>query len=798
MQVKAKEPKMCAVCKIDAHKVNQCEKFKGLQLNQKWDIVKSQHLCRQCLNQHKGRCNKSQLCGVSDEGSSVTLVDESIFEGSPIDGVHESLCLQWTGGTTRMENSSFNTSLTISSANNDKKFLLSNVHTVKQLDLPTQSLNMSEISARYPYLKNLPIQAYKRATPMILIGANNWKLAVPLKVREGGWHQPIATKTRLGWAIQGGKSSSPEQHLLNIHTCICKNRDDELHELVKNYFSMEMPISSTRGSQADADALEILKSSCKQVDKQYEVGLIWKNRNIQLPESYDNVLRRLICLHKKIVKDPSLHQKMQPQIDNLLQKGYATKISPQSSAVETNKLWYLPIFIALNPNKPDKIRLVWDAAAQSNGASLNDFMLSGPDLLTPLIDILLAFRIGKVAICGDIAEMFHRINVRESDMHAQRFLWWDKGDSLYQPSEFIMRAITFGLNCAPCIAHYVRNVNAEKFKEQYPRAVQSILHHHYMDDLIDSEDTEEAAVSLAKQVSEIHDAAGFYIRNWASNSSSVLHQLSGVSEESQHVKQWGTTEKILGMYWNPANDIFEYVCRFVRLHRNVIENDIVPTKRECLQVLMSIFDPLGFLSCHTIGLKILLQDIWRSRIGWDDELNEPLRTKWLQWKSTIPFIKEVKIPRCYSLELCNADKVELHTFVDAGEYAYSAVCYLLVKRKNKIDVNIVVGKAKVAPLRPMSIPRMELQAALIGAKLASKVKQMQRLHINSSYYWSDSKTVLQWLRMDPRNLQHFVMHRVGEILELSSSDDWRWVPSKLNPADFATKTTTERDTVQWS
>ena len=99
----------------------------------------------------------------------------------------------------------------------------------------------------------------------------------------------------------------------------------------------------------------------------------------------------------------------------------------------------------------------------------------------------MSFRMGRIAVCGDIAEMFHRVNVRESHIRAQRFLWWDKGDELYQPRKYVIRALTFGVNCAPCIAHYVRDTNVEKFKSEFPRAVESIQKYHYVDDMIDRE-----------------------------------------------------------------------------------------------------------------------------------------------------------------------------------------------------------------------------------------------------------------------------------------------------------------------
>ncbi|GBP02979.1 hypothetical protein EVAR_69128_1 [Eumeta japonica] len=334
-------------------------------------------------------------------------------------------------------------------------------------------------------------------------------------------------------------------------------------------------------------------------------------------------------------------------------------------------------------------------------------------------------------------------------------------------------------------------------KKNFPRAVEAIQNHHYVDDFIDSVDNHQEAIQLAKQVKFIHAAAGFHIRNWSSNSSEVINHLEEVHSENQKPKDLTATEKILGMYWDPNKDTFVYIFRFARLRRNVFTNDIIPTKRELLQVLMSIFDPLGLISCYTTTLKILLQEVWRSDIDWDMELIDSLLPKWQKWKTVITHIESVRIPRCYSHHLSEAANVELHTFTDAGEDAYAAVCYIRVAYQGNYDVIIAAGKSKVAPLKPTSIPRLELQAAVVGARLANKVQNMQRINFTAKYFWSDSKTVLQWLRMDPKKFQAFVMHRVGEILETTEVSQWRWVPSKMNPADLATKVQTHWDVPTW-
>ncbi|XP_037828693.1 uncharacterized protein LOC119616432 [Lucilia sericata] len=848
----------CIVCNDGSHKVAQCDVFKSMSLNRKWECVKAKNLCRQCLGRHRHKCNINKECGIDgckykhnpllhkivnvqnttssaaqsdqqnsvlnahsnnfdesqplfriipinihaqnkikkvyaflDEGSAVTLIEKSIFEELGLQGKSEPLCLRWTGDTTRTEDDSVKATITISSVTNNKQFKLNAVHTVNNLGLSPQTIDADEISRRYPYLSKLPIQSYSNAIPAILIGADNWKLAVPLKIREGSWNQPIASKTRLGWALQGNRMKDTDEFRINVHFCDCQKR---LHDMVKETFNIESTRQMQLLSYDDNKAMAMLENTCKKVDGHYEVGLLWRNQNIRLPDSFNH---RLNCLQKKFFKTPLLKATIQSQIDNLVLKGYAKKLTPKELEVHHKKTWYLPIFVVSNPNKPNKVRLVWDAAAKSNGTSLNDYLLTGPDLLNPLVSVLLNFRVGKTAICGDISEMFHRVNVREIDMHAQRFLWYDKGDTLHQPSIYVMRALIFGISCAPCIAHFVRNKNADLFKNTHPRAVEAIQQNHYVDDFIDSECDDNQALELAIHVREIHEAGGFKMHNWTSNSEVVLKELHGSAPSEQSMKDWGSTTKILGLYWDPNNDEFRYICRFARLHRDILNQSLTPTKRETLQVLMSIFDPLGFVSCYTIGLKILIQEIWRTGIAWDEELTDTLDKRWCSWKSTIQQITSIRIPLCYSPTMQTADEVQLHTFVDASENAYAAICYLLITKNNVTTVSLVAAKSKVAPLKPLSIPKLELQAALLGTRLAKTVQEVRRINTNSQFWWSDAKTVLRWLQIDPKKFQQFVMHRVGQILENTNVNQWRWVPSKQNPADLATKVPTPSNTQMW-
>ena len=162
----------------------------------------------------------------------------------------------------------------------------------------------------------------------------------------------------MGWAIQGCNGGTQKSTWLNIHTCDCERKYNELHQLIKDNFHLEATPEKSILSKEDAKSIELLKNSCRKVGERYEVALLWKTEMQQLPESYNHAYKRLMCLQAKFRKNPSLRNVLQSQVDNLLQKGYAIKLSEAEIKETTTPVWYLPIFIATNPNKPDKVRLV--------------------------------------------------------------------------------------------------------------------------------------------------------------------------------------------------------------------------------------------------------------------------------------------------------------------------------------------------------------------------------------------------------------------------------------------------------
>ena len=271
-------------------------------------------------------------------------------------------------------------------------------------------------------------------------------------------------------------------------------------------------------------------------------------------------LNRLLSLERKIAKNPEFSEACCAKMEQYIADGYAVKLNAEEAAQHSKRVWYPPHFGVTIPNKPGKLRMVFDTAARSNGMSLNDALLPGPDLLNPLTNVLFKFRQHRIAYAGDIRQTFHQVLIRCEDQPAQRFLW-RAGNKSNEPEVYQMRAMTFGAVCSPASAQYVMRRNAEDFAQQYPDTVKAVSDNHYMDDYLDSSPTTDSAISKAHSVIDIHRAGGFEIRGWVSSSPKVLDAIPEELRSSNALRiddVESPSEKTLGLTWQPRLDTFTF------------------------------------------------------------------------------------------------------------------------------------------------------------------------------------------------------------------------------------------------
>ncbi|XP_062541914.1 uncharacterized protein LOC134209909 [Armigeres subalbatus] len=458
------------------------------------------------------------------------------------------------------------------------------------------------------------------------------------------------------------------------------------------------------------------------------------------------------------------------KMEDYVNKGYVRKLTQAELNKQQSQQWFVPVFPVVNPNKPGKVRLVWDPAAPAHGVCLNSFLIKGPDLLTSLLAVLVQFREFRIAICGDIREMCLQILLR----HDVRlcFFWRDDVGSA-EPSIYTLLVLPFG-----------------RFQESHPAAVRAIVDKHYVDDMLASVESEQEAIDLALNVKEIHAEAGFDMRNWISNCPAVLEALhERITEEKDlSMAEGATTEKVLGMWWNTSTDCFTFKIS-PRYDPELMSVQRRPTKREVLRTLMMIFDPLGLIGHFLMFLKVVLQEIWRTSVGWDDHIEEKQFGMWMQWLKVLPEVATVEIPRCYrtATSIDSTNEVQMHIFVDASEKGFAAVAYLRFKQGDIIETALVGSKTRVAPIKFLSIPRSELQASVIGVRLANSIAQSLSVKINRRFFWTDSSDVISWLKSDHRRYSPFVAFRVSEMLEASDVSEWQWIQTNNNVADDGTK-----------
>ncbi|XP_062713285.1 uncharacterized protein LOC134290231 [Aedes albopictus] len=846
--------KACSYCGKDNHQILNCSSFKSLDIGARWKAMRQKNLCRLCLVPHrKWPCHSKKECGVDgcrfrhhmllhsnqtsrsesaettkpteaiqhnyhhtksfslfrylpvtlygdgkqvetyaflDDGSSSTLLEEAIAVQLGIDGEPDNLWLGWTGKIGRHEKSSKRISVEISGVGKQNTFQLSNVRTVRELGLPSQTLNYSELSRSYPHLQGLPVNSYVNARPSMIIGIEHVHLLTSLKLREGGRCDPVATKTRLGGCVYGrnsGSEGSVEQ--LNLHVGQEMSNSD-LYDSMKKFFAVEEAVV-TKHLESDEDqrARSILEETTVRRGSRIESGLLWRKDNIHFPESYKMAMNRLLGLEKRLSKDSELRQRVKEQINSYEQKQYISKASQEEvGSLDTRRVWFLPLGVVINPKKPGKIRMVWDAAAKAHGVCFNDMLLKGPDLLVSLVDVLLRFRQGKVAVCSDIREMFLRILIRDEDRWSLCFLWRSNPEEEVQV--YVINVAMFGATSSPCTAQFVKNWNASDYSEQYPRAVEAVTKNHYVDDFLDSVNSVEEAVQLVQQVQDIHAAAGFQFGKILSNEKAVLDRLGETStaiSKPLPVDKDRICERVLGVTWIPSEDAFTFNQQGLE---EVLGADwAAPTKRQVLRIVMKLYDPLGFIAHFVVQGKILMQEIWRTGTSWDEPIADQPRELWIRWIEQYRQINEVNVPRCFFKDFCpqQVSDIQVHVFTDASVSACACVAYLRTTVDGESQCSLIAAKTKVAPLRTLSIPRLELQAAMMGSRLLQNICSVLSIDIHRRFLWSDSATVLAWLRSDSRRYHQFVSFRVGEILSLTSVDEWRYVPSRENVADDATK-----------
>lgn len=390
----------------------------------------------------------------------------------------------------------------------------------------------------------------------------------------------------------------------------------------------------------------------------------------------------------------------------------------------TNQVVHTPHHpVCRSTSQTTKVRAVFNASVLSfNGTSLNDHLKIGQKLQTNLPTVIINWRTYKFVYLADIARMYRQILIDEQDLDYQRILWRSSADDPI--NEYQLLTVTYGTRSAPFLALRVLKQLIADEGNAFPLARFVLENNIYIDDFMFGNHSKLFARKTRDEVVSLLRKAKFEPRKWASNCFSLISDIDPHDRGLAWTAQLrdGDGIKVLGLEWNPSSDEFRFQVQPISIDKI--------TKRSILSIISKFFDHVGWISPVIIVGKILMQRLWRLNCSWDDELPKELNEILSEFVLSLSDLNSVKVPRWIQLAPNNID-IQLHGFSDASEVAYSAVLYLRVTRgSGEVIVNLLISKTKVAPIQQLSLPRLELQAAVLLARLIGSIREAKSYCFN--------------------------------------------------------------------
>ncbi|XP_076291065.1 uncharacterized protein LOC143214212 [Lasioglossum baleicum] len=845
-------PLVCSLCKTE-HLLNACPLFKSKTTSQRFDFVKGERRCLNCLSQkHSVNACPSkyacQKCGrrhhtllhfdstpnrsdvhdpssspasppstsnqvalhvsshtafatprillatawvivtsvagrrecvraLLDQGSATTLMTESLAQRLRVPRRRVSVAI--TGIGNREINARHAATIEIASKRGTGPTLSTTALILTSLTRYVPERSDQSISWHHTRDLDLADENPTSSDPIdLIIGADLYGFILVEGLRAGSMYEPIAQNSIFGWFLSGpaGSTKSTSYPVVPIYHC---SPSDPLDLDLRRFWEIvEIPTTSHFTDEEQECEHHFRTTHKRDSSGRYVVRLPFKrNPPSDLGHSYRIAERMLSKLELRLQPKPKLYAEYDDFLREYLQLGHMRKLPP--SSIDAPHAVYIPHHAVIRDSSATThLRVVFNASSlTSNGTSLNDHLLIGPKHQTDLPTIILRCRQYRYVLTSDITKMYRQILVDPQDVDYQRILWRSS------PSEPIghyqLLTVTYGTAPAPFLALRVLQQLIEDEGSQFPLATRVLQHHLYVDDCVFGAFEDSTLIEARNQLIALLSKAHFRLHKWTSNASHLLADISphdhGIVQEK--ILQSDDTVKVLGVAWSPEVDAFRF--------KVTLPSDAVCTKRAVLSNIARLFDPLGWVTPTTVYAKILMQQLWVQKCSWDSPLPPVLLERWERYRLELPVLNSLSISR-WTHQDVNISSCQLHGFTDASTLAYAAAVYLrLVTSSGQIVISLLAAKSKVAPVKPLTVPRLELSAALLLTHLVVFIRQsLHELPENVPFYcWTDSTITLCWLRQPASKWKTFVANRVAQINSTLPDAIWRHVPSEENPAD---------------
>lgn len=600
----------------------------------------------------------------------------------------------------------------------------------------------------------------------------------------------IAQNTRLGWILSGQVGSKINQGEIACHNKIVSlhlTQAEDCNALLKRFWELESEPNCDHNRiylTPDEQMCEDLFKTTTERDKsgRYIVHMPFRSSDpaCKYGGTKEIAQRRFFTLEKRFARNPEFKAQYSAVINEYLALNHMEIVQDS----DKNDCVYLPHHAVIKMDRSTtKLRIVFDAACTgNNGISLNHDLMVGPGLQPELRHIIMRWRHYPIGLVADIVKMYRQIKITKNQTDFLRILWRENPDDELQVLRHLR--VTFGTSSAPYLAVRALQQVSEDEGAAFPLAKDRVLSDFYMDDFMSGCQTMEEGVELQRQMTDLLNRGGFQLQKWNSNNKDLLKFIKDSDQSSQQQEnieiKADNTSKILGLTWDRDSDEFVYT---IQLNESVLP----VTKRKVISDISRLFDPLGWLAPTIITAKVFIQRIWMTGIEWDEELPATLLAEWLEFRKDLFNLNKFRIPRWINFNK-ESKLLELHGFSDASNVAYAAVVFTrIIDSDGKVHTNLFTSKTKVAPIKQISIPRLELSGAVLLAKLLQEVARVLGVPKQNLYAWTDSSVVLAWLSSHPSRWKTFIANRVSEILTILDRSQWFHVSGSDNPADCASR-----------
>ncbi|XP_051175264.1 uncharacterized protein LOC127290613 [Leptopilina boulardi] len=541
--------------------------------------------------------------------------------------------------------------------------------------------------------------------------------------------------TKLGWIATGKIITRENNHSNRVLSCLVR---DELSNKLEKFWTMENYGDKVHLSKEEKECEEHFSANVgRDLEGKYIVRLPFNKKIEELGPSFAAAKRRFFALERKLQKDANLKENYITFMKQFEELGHMEAINEIKEDG-----YYMPHQAVIRESSlTTKLRVVFDASAKTTtGISLNEAMLVGPSVQGTLFFLILRFRQHPVAVSADVEKMFRQFWVHPDDRKFQRIIWRYNTNEPLRTYE--LKTITYGTASAPFLAVRCLRQLAEDEGANFPRAADALREDFYVDDFLSGGESVEEAKELRDEMISLTSRGRLRLCKWISNCQELMDDFS---EETNNISY----------------------------------------QRSILSQAAQLYDPLGLVAPVVVYAKIQLQELWKLSINWDDPVPEQIVATWGEYLKQLPTLGRWRIPR--AIRRTGVQDLQLHGFADASEKAYGACFYVRWTLQDQHHSILLCSKSRVAPLKSVSLPRLELCSALLLARLYKVVNNSLRLKFEFVRFWSDSTIALAWINSSPHILKTFIANRVSAIQELISSSKWKHVSSAENPADHVSR-----------